>query len=235
MDIENKQLFQNISQLIAESRERVAVTVNATLTALYWQVGNAININLLKSNRAEYGRQVVLNLAQQLKAEYGDGWSEKHLRHCMRFAEAFPDPQIVSTLWRQLTWSHFKIIIPMEDPLKRDFYVEMCKLEKWSVRAFKERINSMLYERTAISKKPELTIKNDLDNLKNNQELSPDLVFRDPYFLDFLGLKDTYAEKDLESAILAELQRFIAELGSDFAFLARQKNQTTQIISQWIN
>ena len=124
---------------------------------------------------------------------------------------------------RQLSWSHLKILIPIEDPLKRMFYIEMCKIEKWSVRTFRERINSMLYERTAISKKPEETIKHELELLKNTQQITPDLVFRDPYFLDFLGLKDTYSEKDLESAIVAELQRFITELGSDFAFMARQK------------
>ena len=114
----------------------------------------------------------------------------------------------------------------MDDPLKRDFYIQMCSLEKWSVRTFRDRIQSMLYERTAISRKPEQTIRNELDMLKDDQKLSPDLVFRDPYFLDFLGLKDTYSEKDLESAILAELQRFIVEIGYDFAFMARQKRIT---------
>jgi len=114
----------------------------------------------------------------------------------------------------------------MDDELKRDFYIEMCKVEKWSVRTFRERINSMLYERTAISKKPEETIKNDLALLQKDQKLSPELVFRDPYFLDFLGLKEFYSEKDLESAILAHLQGFILEFGNDFAFLSRQKRIT---------
>ncbi len=103
MELKSKQLFQNISHLIAESREHVAATVNALITALYWQVGNTINSDVLKNNRAEYGKHVIHSLSQQLQAEFGDGWSEKHLRHCMRFAEVFPDPQIVSTLWRQLT------------------------------------------------------------------------------------------------------------------------------------
>lgn len=102
----------------------------------------------------------------------------------------------------------------------------MCRHEKWSSRSLQERIQSMLYERTAISKKPELTIKNDLELLKTEQKISSDLVFRDPYVLDFLGLKDTYSEKDLETSIIVELQRFIIELGSDFAFMARQKRIT---------
>ncbi len=145
------------------------------------------------------------------------------MRHCVQFATVFDDKLIVSTLWRQLSWSHIKLIIYIDDSLKRDFYIEMCKLEKWSVRVFRERIQSLLYERTSISKKPELTIQHDLELLKNEERLNPDLVFRDPYFLDFLGLSDTYSEKDFESSIIAELQRFIIELGSDFAFLSRQK------------
>jgi predicted nuclease of restriction endonuclease-like (RecB) superfamily len=219
-------IFSEIRALIEQNRQQVAVTVNSTMTMLYWQIGKRINEEVLKDKRAEYGKQIVLSLARQLQAEYGGGWSEKHLRHCLRFAEIFPDQEIVYTLCRQLSWSHLRILFFMDDTIKRAFYIEMCKLEKWSVRTFRERINSMLYERTAISKKPEETIKNELKQLGEGSQITPDLVFRDPYFLDFLGLKDTYSEKDLESAIVVELQRFIIELGSDFAFLARQKRIT---------
>jgi predicted nuclease of restriction endonuclease-like (RecB) superfamily len=144
----------------------------------------------------------------------------------MKFAQTFSDLQIVYTLCRQLSWSHLRLVMFIDDELKRLFYIEMCKLEKWSVRTLRERIQSMLYERTAISRKPEETIKNELILLRDEQKLNPDLVFRDPYFLDFLGLKDTFSEKDLETAIIAELQRFIIEMGSDFAFMARQKRIT---------
>lgn len=219
-------IFDEIKSLIEDSRQQIAVTVNATMTMLYWQIGKRINQEILKDQRAEYGKQVIATLSQQLVIEYGTGWSEKQLRHCIRFAEVFPEFEIVSTVWRQLSWSHIKEIIYIQDELKRQFYIEMCKLEKWSVRTFRERINSMLYERTAISKKPEETIKNELQRLSESSQITPDLVFRDPYFLDFLNLKDTYSEKDLESAIIAELQRFICELGIDFAFLARQKRIT---------
>ena len=140
----------------------------------------------------------------------------------MQFALVFPDEKIVYTLCRELNWSHLRLIMFMDDPLKREFYIQMCKLEHWSFRTFRDRTQSMLYERTAISKKPEQTILNDLELLKNEQKLSPDLVFRDPYVLDFLGLTDTYSEKDLETSIIVELQHFIIELGSDFAFMARQ-------------
>jgi predicted nuclease of restriction endonuclease-like (RecB) superfamily len=216
-------IVNEIKTLIDQSKQQIAIAVNATLSMLYWNVGNRINKEVLKEGRAKYGEEIIILLARQLCAEYGNGWSEKQLRHCMIFAEVFPDIQIVSTLWRQLSWSHLKLIIYMDDPLKRGFYLEICKLEKWSVRQLQDRIRSMLYERTAISKKPKKTIKNDLELLKNEEQISPDLVFRDPYFLDFLGLKDAYSEKDLEASIIVELQRFIAEMGNDFAFMARQK------------
>lgn len=224
--IEHTALLGSIKQLIEECRQQVALVVNANMTALYWQVGQKINNEILKNERAEYGMQIVSTLSRQLTEAYGRGWGEKQLRHCMRFAEVFPEEEIVYALRRQLSWTHLRMLIFMEDPLKRNFYIEMCKLEKWSSRQLQERIQSMLYERTAISKKPELIIQNELEDLKGEKQISPDLVFKDPYFLDFLGLKDTYSEKDLETAIIAELQRFIIELGNDFAFMARQKRIT---------
>jgi predicted nuclease of restriction endonuclease-like (RecB) superfamily len=221
--IDNAVIFREIKSFIDQSKQQLAVTVNVSLSLLYWQIGKRINEEVLKEKRAEYGKQIITTLSQQLVLEYGKGWSEKQLRHCIRFAEVFPEKEIVYTLCRELSWSHLRIVFFISDPLKRDFYIEMCKLEKWSVRTFRERVNSMMYERTAISRKPEETIKNDLRELKNSKQLTLDLVFRDPYFLDFLGLQDTYSERDLETAIIAELQRFISELGNDFAFLARQK------------
>jgi predicted nuclease of restriction endonuclease-like (RecB) superfamily len=219
-------LFSEIKQLIEQSRNNVAIAVNSEMTMLYWNIGKRINDEVLQNERAEYGKQIVATLAQQLQIEFGGGWSEKQLRHCLRFAETFREKGIVYTLCRQLSWSHIRMIMFMDNELKKNFYIEMCKMDKWSVRTLRQRIDSMLYERTAISKKPEETIINDIEALKNETKLSPDLVFRDPYFLDFLGLKNNYSEKDLESAILAELQEFIIEFGSDFAFIAKQKRIT---------
>lgn len=144
----------------------------------------------------------------------------------IRFAEIYPDTEIVSALRRQLTWSHFKEIIYLDDPLRRDFYAEMCRIERWSTRTLKEKIGGMLFERTAISKKPEELITQEIRSLREKDRLTPDLVFRDPYILDFLGLKDAYSEKDLESAILREMENFILELGTGFTFVARQKRIT---------
>lgn len=219
-------IFDDIKQLINESKRHIAVEVNMTMSMLYWNIGSRVNNEILNNQRAEYGKQVIFALAKQLEEEFGTGWSEKQLRHCMRFAEVFPETEIVSTLWRQFSWSHLKELIYIEDEIKREFYIEMCKIEKWSVRTFREKVNSLLYERTAISRKPEKTIKQELKVLKETGQISPDLVFRDPYFLDFLGLKDSYSEKDVETAIVIELQKFISELGTDFAFLSRQRRIT---------
>ncbi len=216
-------LLGDIRALIEETRTSVATTVNAVLTMLYWRIGRRINEEILQGDRAEYGAQIVSAVRRQLALEYGRGFSEKSLRHMIRFAEVFPGEEIVSALRRQLSWTHFKAIIYLDDPLRRDFYAEMCRVEGWSTRTLQKKIGSMLYERTALSRKPEELARLELDALRKEDRLSPDLVFRDPYFLDFLGLKDRYLEKDLEDAILRELEQFLLELGSGFAFVARQK------------
>lgn len=231
-----QKLFTDVAQLIEQSKQQLAVTVNATMSMLYWQIGKRVNDELNQYSSTEvYGKQIVATLWRQLEKEYGTSFSEKNLRRMMQFAEVFTDEKIVVSLIRQLSWSHIKILIPFRDAVKREFYIQMCIHEKWSVRVFQERIQSMLYERTAISKKPENTILHDLELLKNEKQLSPDLVFKDPYFLDFLGLTDMYSEKDLETSIIVELQRFLIEMGSDFAFMARQKRITIDNCDYYID
>lgn len=220
------ELFSEISRLIRESHKQVATAVNTEMTELYWQVGNAINQKVLGGERAEYGADVVRGLSKRLTEAYGRGWSAQQLRHCMRLASVFSHDEKFSALRRELSWTAVKTLMYIENPVERDFYAEMCKLNHWSSRTLNDRIKSMLFERTAISKKPEETIENDLAQLRETGEVSEDLVFRDPYFLDYLGLRDSYSERDLETAIIAELQQFIAELGNDFAFLDRQKRIT---------
>lgn len=216
-------LIAELKDLINQARNRVASTVNAELTMLYWQIGLRIRTEILNNERAEYGKQIVATVSQQLTEEFGKGFERKNIFRMMQFAELFPDTEIVASLMRQLSWTHFIQLLPLKDELKRNFYAEMCRFERWSTRTLAKKIDSMLFERTAISRKPEETIKNDLDLLRDEDKLTPDLVFRDPYFLEFLNLTDSYSEKDLENAILRELERFLLELGSDFAFIARQK------------
>jgi predicted nuclease of restriction endonuclease-like (RecB) superfamily len=220
---QNSPLFQEIRQLIDAAKQRTAVTINAEITLLYWQVGKRIQTEILQGQRAEYGKQIILSLSEQLTQTYGKGWGEKHLRHCLRLAETFPNDQIVSTLCRELSWSHLRLLLYMNDPLKREFYIEIAQLEHWSVRQLQERINSMLYERTALSRQPEDTIRYDLEQLRKTQQPSPNFLLKDPYILDFLDIKDRYLEKDLEDAILRDIEQFLLELGAGFTFIARQR------------
>ena len=219
-------LVGELRGLIADARQQTAQVVNATLTALHWEIGTRIRQHVLGEERAAYGAAVVASLGKRLASEFGRGFDEKSLRHMLRFAEAFPDPDIVSALRRELSWTHFKQLIYLDDPLKRDFYAEMCRVERWSTRLLQQKIDSMLYERTALSKKPEALIREELAALRDTDRLTPDLVFQDPYLLDFLGLRDTYRERDLESALLREIERFLLELGAGFAFVERQKRIT---------
>lgn len=212
-----------IVALIESSKHRVAKTINSELTLLYWNIGKQINEDVLQYDRAEYGKTIILQLSKVLTEKYGNGFNKRNLHSFLKLYTVFQDITIVHTVCAQLSWSHLRDLIYIENDLKREFYIQMAIYERWSVRTLQERIDSMLFERTAISKRPEQTIINDLEILKTEKQISPDLTFRDPYFLDFLGLHDTYSEKDLESAILANLQKFITEMGTDFAFLARQK------------
>jgi predicted nuclease of restriction endonuclease-like (RecB) superfamily len=219
-------LTADIRQMIEVARQQVAQAVNAGLTTLYWQIGTRIRQDILKNKRAAYGAEIVATLGRQLEVEFGRGFGEKNLRRMVQFAETFPDAEIVAALLRQFGWTHFTMLIPMQDALKRDFYAEMCRVERWSTRALRQKIDGMLYERIALSKKPDRLIRQELDKLRAEDALTPDLVLQDPYLLDFLGLKDTYSEKDLESSLLREIERFLLELGAGFTFVERQKRIT---------
>lgn len=217
------QLLNSIIGLIDQTRHIVAKTINQELTILYWNIGKTINDDILKNDRADYGKKLILNLSNALSNRYGSGFNKRNLHSFIKLNTIIQDFTIVHTVCAQLSWSHIRTLIYIENPIKREFYIQMAIHERWSVRTLQERIDSMLFERTAISKKPEQTIVNELKTLAAEKKISPDLTFRDPYFLDFLGLRDSYSEKDLESSILAQLQYFITEMGSEFAFLARQK------------
>lgn len=223
----NDNLFGEIRLLIDSTKNQVAATVNSAMTMMYWHIGDRINRELLGGERAAYGKQVVANLSRQLTEEYGGNqFTLRNLQRMMKFASSFPDLQIVTSLMTQLSWSHFLQVIAIEDSLQQNFYLTMAADQHWSTRTLKAKIDGMLYERTAIAKQPEAVILHDLEELRNERKMSADLVFQDPYVLDFLGLHDNFSEKDMEAAIIAELQSFITELGNDFAFMARQKRIT---------
>ena len=218
-----KSLITDLRTLINEARKKVALIVNTEITLLYWHIGKRINEEVLGNQRAEYGKQIVSTVSTQLTKEYGRGFELRNLRRMMQFAELFPDFQIVAPLARQLSWSHFIELLSIKNDLGREFYLTMAASENWSIRTLRNKIDSMLYERTAISSKPEEVIKTELANLRDNEILSPDLVFKSPYFLEFTGLKGVYSEKSLEDSLLVHLEHFILELGVGFTFVERQK------------
>ncbi|QEO46671.1 DUF1016 domain-containing protein [Vibrio cholerae] len=216
-------LSQEVAALIRTAKQRAAAAINNEITLLYWQVGNRIHQEVLGGERADYGKQVIATLATELTAQYGKGWSKRNLAQMVKFAEVFTDAHIVQTLSAQLSWSHFVILCAIDDPLKRDFYTSMAMQERWSTRTLDERIGALLFERTAISKKPDETIVAELTELRVSGQYNKNLLLKDPYILDFLELNDRYLEKDLEDAILRDIEQFLLELGAGFTFVARQK------------
>ena len=220
----NNEFSNKIIGLIEKSKKDIVQVINSQMVMTYWNIGKEIFLEEQKGQeRAEYGKEVIDTLSTVLTEKYGKGFSSSNLKRMRKFYTIFNNEKISATVSHQFSWSHFVEFIKIDDSIKREFYLTMCANEGWSIRTLKERINSMLFERTAISKKPEETILKDLTLLSQNKEMSENLFIKDPYILDFLELKDSYSEKDLESAILRELQSFMLEFGSDFAFLSRQK------------
>lgn len=216
-------LYSEIKQLIQSARGKVASQINQGLVLTYWHIGRRIQTRILQANRAEYGKQTVKLLSQQLTKEFGKGFTYSSLTRMVKFYEQFSDNAIVATVSQQLSWSHFVELIKLENDIQREFYAKMSSNEGWSVRTLRERMDGMLFERSAIAKQPEKVILQELAKLGSKQAESINLHLKDPYLLDFLDLQDNFSEKDLENAILYKLEHFILELGSDFAFMARQK------------
>jgi hypothetical protein len=192
-------LVQDLRQLISDARRHAASVINSALTLLYWRVGDRIRRDVLQNERARYGEQILATLSQELITEFGRGFDATNLSRMMKFVESFPEEEIVATLSQQLSWSHFRELLPLEQPLQREFYAEMCRMEGWSVRTLRGRIDSMLYERTALSRKPDELARKELAILKRSGEVGPALVLKDPYILDFLGLQDHYMSGTLKT------------------------------------
>ncbi|MCD2423764.1 PDDEXK nuclease domain-containing protein [Niabella pedocola] len=205
-------LFTDLSQLIDQSQHQFVQQANSALTMLFWHIGKRINEDILENRRAGYGKQIVPALAAQLKTRYGRNFEEKNLRRMLQFAEQFPSEEIVVTASRQLSWSHILVLLPLKNRDAQLYYARTASDNMLSVRALRHQIAIKEYERTTIA---------NLQNTSNHPALQNN--FKDPYFLDFLGLQNTYLEKDLEAAILKELETFILELGNGFAFVDRRK------------
>lgn len=206
-------LLQDLRTLIDQGRKQAVAAVNSALTVTYWHVGKRINDEVLHGERAEYGKQVIPSLSEALVKQYGKSFEAKNLRRMMQFAEVFPDVEIVVPLARQLSWSHFLALIPLKSEKARLYYARTAGESRWSKRELRHQIERKAFERSEIADtKLELAEAN---HLQGN--------FKDPYFLDFLGLNEGYLENELERALLKELELFILELGKGFAFVERQK------------
>ncbi|MFG6429461.1 PDDEXK nuclease domain-containing protein [Roseateles sp. LYH14W] len=202
-------LYQDTRQRVEQARAQVLTQVNQALVLTYWHVGKAIKTQVLQGERATYGAGVLKALAERLTRDYGSGFSHSGLTRMAKLYDSLPDERKVATLSQQLSWSHFVELIKIDEPTRRDFYTELCAQSRWSVRTLRERMDGLLYERTAISRQPDHLIRQELAQLGQGSNASPALFLKDPYLLDFLDLKDGFTEKDLEAAILAELERFI--------------------------
>lgn len=216
-------LYDDVCNIIDETRYRVAVYVNSEASMMNWHVGKRIKEDILNSQRAEYGKQVLKRLAKKLMLRYGNGWGFQKLQHCVRAAYTFSEEDIMYAVRTQLSWTHLRSLMAVPNELARQFYMEMCRIEHWSTRTLDEKIDGQLFERTAISRRPDKVIKAELEKVKEKNEIQPDLVFRSSYFLDMLGLPEEFSESDLETSILNQIQYFMKEFGSDFAFVDRQK------------
>ena len=223
--IDEAALLGDLRTLIQSARQRIATAAISTQTLLCWHMGRRLDREHLQGGRAAYGKQILVTVSRQLTVEYGRGFSYAEIARMIQFAQAYPEEAIVVTLSQQLSWSHFHALLPIKDPLARDFYAEMCRIERWDVRTLRQKIGGMLFQRTALSKRPTSVISAEISKLRDGQ-MSPDTVFRDPYLLDLLGLKGAYSERDLESAILREIEGVLLELGTGFAFVARQKRMS---------
>ncbi len=208
-------LHAELRALIANSRQRLAGAINAELTRLYWMVGQRLRTEVLGGERADYGAKLLDQLGQQLAHEFGRGFESRNLRRMVKFAEAFPDAEIVSTLSAKLSWSHMVAIVALKATDARQFYAQQAAQDGWSVRELQHQIERKAFERTEIAGAQSTALL--------PAETLPAQVFKDPYFLDFLGLRQGHDEADLESAILRQLEAFILELGRGFAFVERQK------------
>ena len=214
---------KQIIELIQNSKQSLAITVNAELTLLYWHIGERIAVHMVQGERADYGKKLIPDLAKTLTAQFGKGWNKTHLSYCLKLYQEFQDIEIFHALRGKLSWTHFKTLMYVENPLAREFYASMAIQEKWSTRTLDERVGSLLFERTVISKKPDETVIAELTELRQKGEFNQNLLLKDPYILDFLELNDRYLEKDLEDAILRDMEQFLLEMGAGFTFVARQK------------
>lgn len=215
-------LYENIVALVERARSKAALFINAETTLLYWSIGQYVENELRGKDDSGYGKQILVTLSQQLTEKLGKGFSYSALTRMVKVANCY-DSQNIATLSQQLSWSHFIELAAVDSVNKREFYTQLTLHHRWKLRALRAEIDAMRYERTAIATKPEELIEQSLKSFNNMKELDQDLVFKNTYVLDFLNLPANYSEKELENALISNIEQFLLELGSGFAFVERQK------------
>ena len=220
-DIEITSLFEKIEGVIKSSRKKVRQHVNNVLLITYWQIGKIIIEDELKGNyRADYGKEVLKSLSEQLTSDFGKGFDIRNLQYMKQFYKNFP---IANALRSELSWTHYRLICKVESATARKWYIEEAINDNWSTRALERQINSFYYERLLSSQNKEPVIK---EAKQKTADLVPHDILKDPYVLEFLELQNRpeYSENELESALIDHLQNFLLELGRGFSFVARQKH-----------
>lgn len=221
--INEDQLYSDVSQLIEVTQQRTLHEVNRAGVLLYWHIGRRINHDILKCNRAEYGASIIKTLADKLQTKFGRGFGLRVIHRRVQFGRFFIDEKIVLSLSQHLKWTHFVSLLNISNQLKREFYAEMCRVERWSTRELSKKIDEMLFERTAIAKKPEQVIEKEISKLRETHVPEADFIIQDPYIFSYLNSEVLKDEKTLEDAILNDIEEFLLSMGKGFTFQERQK------------
>lgn len=221
--IDQEKLYKDISHLIETTQQETLRKISQTGVLLYWHIGQRINHDILKLDRASYGEQIIHDLASKLQMRFGSGFGRRVIYRCVQFSKVFYDEKIVITLTNHLKWSHFVALLNIDNRLKREFYAEMCRIERWSIRKLNEKVDSMLYERTALAKNPETVIEKEIQKLRDTNILKPDFIMQDPIILQFLSNQSIENEMDFENTIIRDIEQFLLSMGAGFTFQERQK------------
>lgn len=219
-------LVAEMRGLIDSARQRVVDHVATELTQAYWLIGRRILAEMMRSGEPKDGAALLATLSVQLARDYGRSFDARNLLRLVQFAEYFPNESVVAALRQYLGWGHFKQLVAIDNPFRRDFYAEMCRIERWSARELERQIEARLFERTAQAAQPERFIQQEIDAAAEQDrtgQVSAMGALRDPHMLDFLGMEDPHLDNGLEAAILREMEQFLLRLGAGFTLVARQK------------
>ncbi len=215
-------IFESIKATIENGRNKAKQSINHIMTEAYWDIGRLIVEEEQKGNgKAKYGEGLIKELSERLSEEYGKGFSKRNLHHMVKFYQTFP---IVQTLSAQLSWSHYLLILKVEDNKAKEWYIKECEASNWSVRALERQINSHYFERILLSQE-KTSVEEEAKEKTKELVYSAKEFVKDPYVLEFLNLSqnERLYESDLENALISDIQKFLLELGRGFAFVSRQK------------